>query len=324
MHEGRVKVYPRVLFEDWFFFFSVLWCLATKAFRGGKNCNRLPSFSSSFFSLPLLEGIFRYISHSHWSWPSICWSCRSLLECLSHSPPSSTCCELQQTRWYYSGVVSSLMRPDCQLRAFNAEVTASPRIAPPPCSYGWPIGLGTSFGMLEGTASGDMALSLSLILVCRGQGRPRQYILAVWVPFVRPRVFLPPRHGPWAWYEMGRSPQILWPHNSPSKSYCPAPRAGRRILMFSGLYHGRFSFVPLWAPGPLCLLKARSWCFGVRGTLSLIFLWDDVDRFGIRSVYSMAPLWSGADLAVEGSLGNWAKFISLDIPSLSFVRSEFP
>ena len=26
-----------------------------------------------------------------------------------------------------------------------------------PCSYGWPIGLGTSFGMLEGTASGDMA-----------------------------------------------------------------------------------------------------------------------------------------------------------------------
>ena len=88
------------------------------------------------------------------------------------------------------------MRPDCQLRAFNAEVTASPRIAPPPCSNGWPIGLGTSFGMLEGTASGDVALSLSLILVCREQGRPRQYILTVWVPFIRPQVFLPPRHGP--------------------------------------------------------------------------------------------------------------------------------
>ena len=211
-HGGRVKVYPRALSEDWFFFFSVLWCLAAKTFRGGKNCNRLPSFSSPFFSLPLLKGIFRYISPSHWSWPSICWSCRSLLECLSHPPPSSTCCELQQTRWYYSKVVSSLMRPDCQLRAFNAEVTASPRIAPPPCSNGWPIGLGTSFGMLEGTASGDVALSLSLILVCREQGRPRQYILTVWVPFIRPQVFLPPRHGPWAWYEMSRSPQILWPH----------------------------------------------------------------------------------------------------------------
>ena len=60
------------------------------------------------------------------------------------------------------------------------------------CSYGWPIGLGTSFGMLEGTASSDMALSPSVILVYRGQGRPRQYILAVWIPFIRPRAFLPP------------------------------------------------------------------------------------------------------------------------------------
>ena len=77
------------------------------------------------------------------------------------------------------------------------EVTASPRIAFLPCSYGWPIGLGTSFGILEGIASGDVALSPSVILVCRGQGRPRQYILVVWIPFVRPRAFLPPRHGPW-------------------------------------------------------------------------------------------------------------------------------
>ena len=78
------------------------------------------------------------------------------------------------------------------------EVTASVRVAFLPCSYGWLIGLGTSFGMLEGTASGDVVLSSSVILVCRGQGRPRQYILAVWIPFVRPRAFLPPRHGPWA------------------------------------------------------------------------------------------------------------------------------
>ena len=78
------------------------------------------------------------------------------------------------------------------------EVTASPRIAFLPCSYGWPIGLGTFFGMLEGTASGGVALSPSVILVCRGQGRSRQYILAVWIPFVCPRAFLPPRRGPWA------------------------------------------------------------------------------------------------------------------------------
>ena len=39
--------------------------------------------------------------------------------------------------------------------------------------------------------------------------------------------------------------QILQPHNSPSKFYCSAPRTERRILMFSGLYHGRLSHVPL-------------------------------------------------------------------------------
>ena len=116
--------------------------------------------------------------------------------------------------------------------------------------------------------------------------------------------------------------QILQPHNSPSKSCCLAPRMGRRILMFSGLYHGRLSLVPLWALGLLRLPKAYSWRFSVWGALSLILLWDDVDRFGIRNVYLMAPLWSSADLAVEGSLGNWVKFISLDIPSLSFVRGK--
>ena len=60
--------------------------------------------------------------------------------------------------------------------------------------------------------------------------------------------------------------------------------------MFSGLYHGRLSLVPLWVPGPLRLPKTRSWRFGVRGALSLILLWDDADRFGIRNVYSMAHL----------------------------------
>ena len=94
---------------------------------------------SSFLSSLFLKGLFRYMPHFHWSWPSICWSCRLLLECLSYLPPSSTCCELQQPRWYCSGVISSLMRPDRQLWAFNAELTASLGIAPPPYSHGWPI-----------------------------------------------------------------------------------------------------------------------------------------------------------------------------------------
>ena len=60
--------------------------------------------------------------------------------------------------------------------------------------------------------------------------------------------------------------------------------------MFSGLCHGRLSLVPLWAPGPLRLPKVRSWRFGVRGALSLMLLWDDADRFGMQSMYSMVPL----------------------------------
>ena len=38
----------------------------------------------------------------------------------------------------------------------------------------------------------------------------------------------------------------------------------------------------------------------------------------------MVPLWSGADLVVEGFLGNWEGFISFGIPSLSFVHGKFP
>ena len=60
--------------------------------------------------------------------------------------------------------------------------------------------------------------------------------------------------------------------------------------MFSGLYHGRLSLVPLWALGLPRLPKARSCRFDVRGALSLFLLWDDIDRFSIRNVYSMTPL----------------------------------
>ena len=41
-----------------------------------------------------------------------------------------------------------------------------------------------------------MVPSSPVILACREQGRPRQYILAIWIPFIRPRALLPPRSGP--------------------------------------------------------------------------------------------------------------------------------
>ena len=108
-----------------------------------------------------------------------------------------------------------------------------------------PYGLESLFTILEWIALGDVALFSPMILACRGEGRPQQYNLVVWIPFIRPRALLPPQRGPWAWYQMGRSPQILWPHNSLSKSCCPDPRIGRRILTFSGLHDGRLSLVSL-------------------------------------------------------------------------------
>ena len=83
-----------------------------------------------------------------------------------------------------------------------------------------------------------LPLSPSVTSVRWGQDCPLQRLLAVWTFFVRPRTFLPPRRGPWAWYEMGRGCQTLWPHNSPSKSCCPAPQTKRRVFMSLGPRHG--------------------------------------------------------------------------------------
>ena len=76
-----------------------------------------------------------------------------------------------------------------------------------------------------------------------------------------------------------------------------------------------FFVYPWHAPGASAYEVHCHQCFLFR---------DNADRLDIRNVYSMAPLWSGADLEVEGSLGNWAKFILLDIPSLSFVCGKLP
>ena len=84
------------------------------------------------------------------SWLSICQLRRSPLECLSHPTLPSTCCELQWAAWRCSGITPSLMRPDCQLRAFNLEVTGSCTIALSPCSHSCPSTLVSSFGGWRG------------------------------------------------------------------------------------------------------------------------------------------------------------------------------
>ena len=58
--------------------------------------------------------------------------------------------------------------------------------------------------------------------------------------------------------EWAKASRTFWPHNSPSKSCCPAPRTGRRILTFSGLHHGRLSLVSLWVSRFLRLPMAHT------------------------------------------------------------------
>ena len=113
------------------------------------------------------------------SWPSICRLRKSPLECLSHLTLPSTCCKLQWTAWHCLGVIPSLMRPDCQLRAFNAEVTSSSTIAFSPCSHSYPSTLVPSFGDdREGCGGWRIVLS-SQDTSCRGHDVPRRFLLVV-------------------------------------------------------------------------------------------------------------------------------------------------
>ena len=123
---GRVKVHPRASSEDEFFFSS---------------SDTAPLELSGVFRIvvPLfVRSLWLYILLLPSSWPSICRLRRSPLECLSHPVLPSTCFELQWTAWHYSGIIPSLMQSDCQLRAFNAEVTGFFTIALSPCSHSCP------------------------------------------------------------------------------------------------------------------------------------------------------------------------------------------
>ena len=145
---GGVKVRPRASSKDEFF------------------------FSSSYTTQLELFGVFRIVVllfvRSLWlyilllpsSWPSICRLCRLPLECLSHPALPLTCYELQWIGWHCSGVIPSLMRPDCQLRVFNAEVTCSFIIALSPCSHSCPSTLVPSFGD-DGEGCGRWRIALS-------------------------------------------------------------------------------------------------------------------------------------------------------------------
>ena len=144
----RVKVHPRALSEDEFFFSS-------------SDIAQLELFGVLRIAVPLfVRSLWLYILLPPSSWPSIYRLCKSLLECLSHPALPSTCCELQWTTWRCSGVIPSLMWPDCQLRVFSGEVTGSFTIALSPCFHSCPPTLVPSFGD-DGEGCGGWRIALS-------------------------------------------------------------------------------------------------------------------------------------------------------------------
>ena len=65
------------------------------------------------------------------------------------------------------------MRPDYQLRVLNVEVTASPRIAHPPCPHSCLPVLVLFFGTTGRVAFEGVLLFPSVTPVCRGRDGPR-------------------------------------------------------------------------------------------------------------------------------------------------------
>ena len=90
------------------------------------------------------------------------------------------------------------MWPDCQLQVFNAEVIASPRIAPPPCPHNCPTVLVLLFVMTGRAVFEGMLLFPSVTLVGRGQDGPRRCLPAAWDFLTHPQTFPFSQRGPWA------------------------------------------------------------------------------------------------------------------------------
>ena len=104
------------------------------------------------------------------------------------------------------------MRPDCQLRVFNTEVTGSFTIALSPCSHSCPSTLIPSFGN-----DGESCCGWCIALSFHGTSMSSVISPNSFGPSLAILGRFPPRPGPLVLIvEMGRGTQILWPHNNSS------------------------------------------------------------------------------------------------------------
>ena len=164
--EERVKVRPRASSEDEFFFFS-----------SDTPPIELPGIFR-IVVLPFVRSLWLYIFFCslHLGRPFVDYVGRHLSVC-------PTYCELQWATRHCLGVIPSLMRPDCQLRAFNAKVTGSSTIVLSPCSHSCPSTLVPLFGD-DGEGCGGWRIVLSFQdTSCQGHDVPRRFLLvAVGLP----------------------------------------------------------------------------------------------------------------------------------------------
>ena len=134
------------------------------------------------------------------------------------------------------------MRPDCQLRAFNAKVTGSSTIALSPCSHSCPPTLVPSFGDdEEGCGGWRIALSsqdTSLPRTWRSSAiSPSSFrsSLVILGPF-------PPRLGPWAYYSKWvGAPRSFGP------TIAPQNLAVRNLRQGGRFWHSRAYYAVDWA-----------------------------------------------------------------------------
>ena len=107
------------------------------------------------------------------------------------------------------------MRPDCQLWAFNAEVTGSFTIALSSCSHSCPPTLVPSFGN-----DGEGCYGWCIALSFHGTSSPRTWQSSTishnsFGPSLVILERFPPRPGPLGLiFGMSRGTQILWPHTN--------------------------------------------------------------------------------------------------------------
>ena len=186
------------------------------------------------------------------------------------------------------------MQPDCQLWAFNVEVTDSFTIAFSPCFHNCPPTLVPSLG-----TTGRAALDGALPFPFHDTSSPRTWRSSAIPPnsFGPSLVILgrfPPRPGPLDLiFEMGRGTQILWPHKNKIKklhgSTMCYPQIQRKLTIYKNKGSNN-NFIVLKKIKNLILCVANQLSMNhLRGVITSIKLLSRVKSYGELGIAKGVP-----------------------------------